>query len=104
MAAPVVTKSIGVQNIFSDWLFVKGYFNWSLWGTWVGTVTLQRTFDGGSTQLDVTTSAANTESIKHEPEGAYYRFGIKTGDYTSGTLQGRIGADPSFVPKKQSMT
>ncbi len=104
MAAPVITKNITAQNIFSDWLFIKGYFNWSIWGTWAGTVTLQRTFDGGGVQHDVDTSTANTESIKHEPEGAYYRFGIKTGAYTSGVCRGRLGADPDIVPKKQSMT
>jgi hypothetical protein len=91
MPNEVVTAVIAAQNTFSDWMRIKGYFNFSLWGTWAGTVTLQRSFDGGSTQLDFDTYIANEEDILFEPEGAFYRFGIQTGDYTSGTAQGRLG-------------
>ena len=85
-----VTASITAQNTFSDWLRIKGPFNFSVWGTWVATVVLQRSFDGGSTQLNVDTYTANEEVASEEPEGAHYRFGVATGNYTSGTIRGRL--------------
>jgi len=42
MAYPVVTKDVSKANVWSDWLFVVESVNVSIWGTWVGTVTLQR--------------------------------------------------------------
>lgn len=103
MDYPIVTKTIAKEDTWSDWLHIKGYFNWSIWGTWAGTVTLQRTFDGAATKLNVDTLTANSEEVGQEPEGAFYRFGVKTGDLTSGTLKGRLGADPAIVPRKLTM-
>ena len=83
-------KSISAENTFSDWVFLRGDFNFSLSGTWVATVHIQRSFDAGVTPLDVDSFTTNAEEIGHEPEGAHYRFGVKTGGYTSGTVVGRL--------------
>ena len=94
MAQPrVVNKSISAANIFSDSLVVLNEpFNFSLSGTWMATVHIQRSFDDGVTWLDVENFNINTEKIGIEPEvGIFYRFGVKTGNYTSGTIIGRLG-------------
>jgi len=86
-----VTKSITAQNTFSEAAAMQGYFNLSLSGTWDATVTVQRSYDSGSTWVDVKTFTANTEEVGYEPEtGVLYRFGVKTGAFTSGTVVGRI--------------
>ena len=93
MAQPrVVTKSISAQNIFSNSLVVLNEpFNFSLSGTWVATIHLQRSFDNGLTWLDTENFNVNVERIGLEPEvGTLYRFGVKTGNYTSGTIVGRL--------------
>ena len=87
----LVTKSIAAQNTFSDVTEMRGYFNFSLSGTFVATVFVQRSFDKGVTWLDVESYTAATEQKGIEPEGGvYYRFGIKTGGYTNGTVVGRL--------------
>lgn len=88
-----VTKSITAQNTFSDTLnLLSESFNFSLSGTWVATVYVQRSFDAGATWLDVEAFAENGEVVGVEPEhNVRYRFGVKTGGYTSGTVVGRLG-------------
>lgn len=97
--AAVVSKSIGAQSIWSDALtpnnsFHSGYMNISISGTWVGTITLQRSFDSGSTWYDVETWTSNTQQSLTEGErGVQYKIGIDTGDYTSGTANVRLATD-----------
>lgn len=88
----LVTKDVSAQNTFSDGLYVVGDFNLSISGTFVGTVTVQRSFDQGSTWRDVDTFTAPIETAGSDPEPVVvYRAGIKTGEYTSGTASIRIG-------------
>jgi len=92
MGRKVVTVSVTGANEFSDAIELTGYFNLSISGTWVGTVTIQRSYDSGSTWHDVDTWTANTEEYGLEPEkGIQYKVGIKTGAYTSGTCVLRLG-------------
>jgi len=44
----VVTKAVGAEDTFSDALSLRGDFSLSIAGTFVGTVTVQRSFDAGS--------------------------------------------------------
>ena len=81
-----VTKSITAENTFSDSLPLVGHFNLSISGTFVATVTVQRSFDSGSTWLDVDTFTSSTETYGFDPHQVYYRVGVKTGDFTSGTV------------------
>jgi len=84
-------RSIAAESLFTDSLELKGHFNISLSGTWVGTLTVQRSFDSGSTWFDVKTFTQNAQEYGYEPEGGiYYRAGVKTGEYTSGTVVVRL--------------
>lgn len=89
-----VEKSIATNaddGTFSDAMDCQGNFNLSLSGTWVGTVFLQRSFDGGTTWMDVASYTSNVEDYGKESEaGVKYRFGCKHDGYTSGTVVGRL--------------
>lgn len=65
----------------------------NLGGAFVGTVTIQRSFNNGTTWHDVNNWAVATEAIsdKPEPETVQYRLGTKTGDFTSGEAVVRLG-------------
>jgi hypothetical protein len=86
------TAAIEAENAFTvpHWIG-SGPFNISVWGTFVATVTVQRSFDDGATFRDVASFTEATEEAGFEPEGTLYRIGVKTGDYTSGTVNVRIG-------------
>lgn len=91
MAQKLRTRSITAENLFCDPAEIVGHFNISISGTWTGTVTVQRSFDGGSTWLDVGTWTGNTEEYGFEPErDVWYRAGIKTGEFGSGTAVVRL--------------
>jgi hypothetical protein len=91
MPKALVTKSITAENTFSDSISLSQKFNVSLSGTWVATVFLQRSFDGGTTWVDVKSWTANTQEAGEEPEsGILYRLGVKTGGFTSGTVVCRL--------------
>lgn len=85
--------SAGADDIFSPPVqLVRGAANISVWGSFVATVTIQRSFDGGQNWLDIDNYSGPAEMILDEPEGAaLYRIGVKAGNYTSGTVMGRIG-------------
>lgn len=88
----VVTVELSAANTFSDGLYVDNAFNLSISGTFVATITVQRSFDLGSTWRDVDTFTAPIETFGSDPEPVVvYRAGIKTGEYTSGTATVRIG-------------
>lgn len=86
------TATIGAQNTFSSTVAISGPFNFSLSGTWAGTVHLQRSYPSApTTWFDVASYTANIEDRGTEAEtGVLYRFGVKTGNYTSGSVVGRI--------------
>ena len=79
-----VTASISAQNSFSDSLNLVGHFNLSISGTFAATVTVQRSFDN-TNWFDVDTFTAPIETYGFDPSQCYYRAGVKTGEYTSGT-------------------
>lgn len=85
------TKDIEAENVFSDAVALWGKFNFSLSGTWVATVTLQKSYDSGTSWIDVDTATANENTVWEEPEsGVVWRFGSKTGGFTSGKIVGRL--------------
>lgn len=86
---PSLNTALNKANETSDTIDLAGYFNFSLSGSWVGTVKIERSFDNGSSWLAVDSFTANTESVGHEPEGARYR--IRCSAYTSGLIIGRLG-------------
>lgn len=82
---PSVTASISAQNTFTDALDVFGHFNLSISGTFSATVTVQRSFNG-TDWLDVDTFTSSIETYGFDPSECRYRAGVKTGDFTSGTV------------------
>lgn len=80
-----VTASLSAQNTFTDSIDLVGHFNLSISGTFVATVTVQRSFDN-TNWFDVDTFTGPIETYGFDPSQCYYRAGIKTGAYTSGTV------------------
>jgi hypothetical protein len=87
-----VEASLSAANTFSDGLYTVEAFNFSIKGTWAGTITAQRSLDLGVTWRDVDTFTSNIETYGFDPGPTVaYRVGFKAGDYTSGTADVRIG-------------
>jgi hypothetical protein len=88
----LASASITAQNTFTDPVRLEGYFNLSISGTFAATVTVQRSIDN-STWVDVDAFTVPTEEYGFEPEFMYYRVGVKTGEFTSGTVIVRLGRE-----------
>lgn len=92
------TKTITAQNTWTAALDLIGFFNYSAQGTFAATVTLQRSFDG-STWEDVDTNTAPFSLTGFEALAPFkfskptvsYRLGVKTGEFTSGSISVRLG-------------
>jgi len=94
------TNSITAQNTFSDSLAIKTGGILTLTGTWTATVSLQRLLDGTTlaipTWVDVTNNSGTattfttngTFTISPIAVPGVYRWGVKTGNFTSGTIVG----------------
>jgi hypothetical protein len=92
-AGQQVSETLAGANQFSDPIRITGVgsgrtFQLEITGTWVGTVTLQRSVS----EPGVWTDSINYTSNDSEPindsldnQIIYYRIGIKTGNYTSGS-------------------
>ena len=93
MSTIATTAAITAQNTFTDPVQLTGNFNISISGTFSATVTVQRSFDN-STWHDVNTFTAPFQGTGFEPEVVYYRAGVKTGAFTSGTANLRVSYDP----------
>jgi hypothetical protein len=90
--ATLTTKDISAQNTFTDPVQIEGYFNVSISGTFSATVTAQRSVDKVNWH-DVDSWTAPAEEFGFDPEYTWYRLGVKTGGYTSGTVSVRIGSE-----------
>jgi hypothetical protein len=90
--ATLTTKTISAQNTFTDAVLTEGYFNLAISGTFVATVTVQRSWDA-TNWYDVDTFTAPVQEVGFDPEFTYYRAGVKTGAYTSGDVVIRFGAE-----------
>ena len=91
-----VSSDITAENSFTNAIEVTGVDNQRVFtvtrgGTFTATVTLQRSLDGDSGPwTDVatyTTAATVTFDDGLDNQIAWYRIGVKTGDYTSGTAE-----------------
>jgi hypothetical protein len=90
--ATLTTKTISAENTFTDAALTEGYFNLSISGTFVATVTVQRSWDA-TNWYDVDVYTAPTQEVGFDPEFTYYRAGVKTGAYTSGSVVIRFGSE-----------
>lgn len=91
----VVSKNITAGDQFTDPAHLSGYFNLSISGTFVATVTVQRSPDGNNWH-DVDTFTSAFEDWGMDPELMWYRVGVKAGEFTSGVVVIRIGQDGGF--------
>ena len=88
-----ITDSFSAANDFSGYIIVTGVgtsrqFSINITGTFTATLTIQQSFDEGSSWLDYTTYT--TAGLRNIDDGAdnqtiWYRIGIKSSNYTSGT-------------------
>jgi hypothetical protein len=90
--ATIASASIAAENTFTTAVQLEGNFNISISGTFVATVFVQRSTDGTNWR-DVNSFAAPFEGTGFEPEVMYYRIGVKTGGFTSGTAVVRLGRE-----------
>lgn len=92
---PIVEKSITAENQFSDWISVdkNQRFSMNIKGTFSARVTMQKSYDGGTTTFDdeVTFTKPTNEIGLPQAEAAAFRVGVKTGDFVSGTVDVRMG-------------
>lgn len=80
-----ITKTINGADQWSDIIDIAaGYFSLSIRGTFVGTLTVQRTFDDVNWG-DCGTFTGPSEDTGIEGAGAKYRVGAKAGEWTSGS-------------------
>ena len=79
---------ISAQNTFTPAVFVQAEdeFDISISGSFVASVVVQRSQDK-TTWIDVETFTAPAERTGKAGSGWWYRVGIKTGGYTSGTAK-----------------
>jgi len=99
LQARVTQASLTAENTFTDAIQIFGPFNFSLSGTFVASVIVQRSFytpatgtwgDWHDVSSAYTTPKEDIGIAPSNGEGVQYRAGIKTGDYTSGTIEVRI--------------
>ncbi len=86
-----VTKAITAQNDFTDWMKLRNtgphYFTMMIWGTFTANVTVQlRHADDSATIVDIGTYTAAIGKEGRVAGGVDIRIGVKTGDYSSGTV------------------
>jgi hypothetical protein len=81
---PRTSVSASAQNTWSSPIQLVGSFDLSISGTFVATVTVQRS-DDASTWRNVDSWTVPSEVVGYEPVLNYYRVGVPTGGYTSGT-------------------
>ena len=91
----VVEKTITAENQFTDWIFIdkNDRFTLNIKGTFDATVTLQKSYDAGVTIWDdeVDFNSYSNETGKPQGQSAHFRVGVKTGNFTSGTVDVRMG-------------
>ena len=90
-----VTQSTFTGTGQSASMSIRGSFNFSLWGTFAGTVRIERSFDNGTTWLPmtvlgsaVTFTGPATETFEEPEAGVLYRVNCTA--FTSGTINYRV--------------
>jgi hypothetical protein len=85
--------TITAENSWTDAIGVSenNNFDISISGTFVATITLQRSYDKGLNWFDTDTFTSAGEWQAAGSETNDYRIGVKTGNFTSGTISVRIG-------------
>jgi hypothetical protein len=99
-ATPTAEAAVTAAETWTDWIKPEGPFNVSVSGTFTATVTLQRSFDGGTTPLVVATFTEAGEKFYEDFDpNASYRIGVDTEDFTSGQADVRVSCKKTGAPK-----
>ena len=96
-----VESNISAQNTFTNAIRITGVdssrvFTIILEGTWSATVTLQRSLEADDgpwedvTSVSWTANTTETYDDGLDNQIAWYRIGVKTGQYTSGTVEAAL--------------
>ena len=81
-----VSATVSAQSTWSSPLSVcRTYYDISVSGTFTATVSVQRSFDGGTTWRTVTTYTSAKEDTALEPCNVLVRIGVDTGNYSNGS-------------------
>ena len=87
---PATTKTISAADTWTDPIQIIGNFNLSIVAStspaFSGTVTAQRSSDGTNWRDVDTWVSVSAEEVGYDPMLMYYRAGIKTGQYTAGSV------------------
>lgn len=89
----LVQANLSGEGQYTDPIRITGVgaqrqFSYVIAGTWLGTITLQRSVGEVGSWVDVTTFTGNTSSTFNDAldnQIIFYRLGFNTGNYTSGT-------------------
>ncbi|MER8406983.1 hypothetical protein NKH16_20005 [Mesorhizobium sp. M1307] len=83
--------NITAQNTFTPAVLIQSgnIFDVSISGTFVATVTVQRSKDA-ATWFDLDKFTAAAEKTGVSGSAWYFRVGVKTGEFTSGTIVAAI--------------
>jgi hypothetical protein len=95
---PATIKTISAADAFTDAVHIIGDFNLSISGTFAATVTVQRSTDG-TTWRDVDSFTVPVEEVGYDPMKNFYRAGIKTGAYTSGSATILLNGYDTWPPR-----
>jgi hypothetical protein len=95
-----VSGATPVSSAGTSGVLLYGNFTFKLTGTWVATVNVQRSSNNGITWDDVTTGLTSPTVLTFTTNGVFngfesardiiYRFGVKTSNYSSGTIVGEF--------------
>ena len=100
-----VESDISAESTFTNSIRVTGVtsgriFNLDIAGTWTGTVSLQRSVGEVGSWVTVATYTSNTSTTYDDGldnSEVYYRLGIDTGDYGSGTAECALSIDTGSI-------
>lgn len=100
---PATSKTISAQDTFTDPIHIIGEFNLSIVAStspaFDGTVTVQRSSDGTNWRDVDTWVSVSSEEVGNDPMKNYYRAGIKTGEYTAGSVTITLNGYDTWPPR-----
>lgn len=100
---PATTKTLSAENTFTDAVHIIGDFNISIVAStspaFSGTVTAQRSSDGTNWRDVDTWVSVSSEEVGYDPMKMYYRAGIKTGQYSAGSVTITLNGYDTWPPR-----
>ena len=100
---PATTKTISAADSWTDPVHIIGDFNFSIVAStspaFAGTVTVQRSSDGTNWRDVDTWVSVSSEEVGYDPMKNYYRAGIKTGEYTAGSVALTLNGYDTWPPR-----